>query len=466
MLKTIKKNWQEYLLIWITIISFIVLFFSSSLRHYLFHSTAYDLGIFDQATYLISQGKTAITTVQGFHIMGDHAAWIYYLLAIPYKIYPSVYWLFIIQSLALSLGVLPTYYLSVEAGLKKSQAIAMTLVYLLYPVVFNANLFDFHSEVIAVPLILSAILAARLKKLVWFCLCIILILGCKAVLSLTVMAMGIGLLLFEKRRLYGAIAIVLGVAWFIVTTKMIIPFFSGEEVAAVGRYSYLGDSVFDILKNLIFQPQLILSKVFTLDNLGYLVLLLTPIFWGLSTASLKPLFGAIPCVAINLLADYQPQKDLVHQYSLPALPFLIVGIIATLAIGKGVFKQKKYIILWSLIGFLALAKFTHFTGRYLTSVDTLQETREAVAMVKTSGGVYTTAQITPHLSNRELIKFTDQNFPNQDLEIFDYILLNIHHPGWASSNGFAQSILNKVSNNKNFKVTYEKNDVYLFEKNN
>ncbi|MFM6070752.1 MAG: DUF2079 domain-containing protein, partial [Dolichospermum sp.] len=424
---------------WMIAVSAFILFACSSLRHTLFQSTAFDLGIFDQAIYLISQGKEPITTIQGFHILGDHAAWIHYILALPYKIYPSVYWLFIIQSLALALGALPTWYLAMQAGLKESQAMAIATAYLLYPVVFNGNLFDFHPEVIAVPLLLSAVLAARLENIAWFCVCIILTLGCKAVLSLTVVAMGIGLMLFEKKRLCGLLAIILGSAWFIIATKLIIPAFSGAEAAAVGRYSYLGNSVFEIAKNLIFQPGLIFSKIFSLDNFGYLILLSAPIIWGLSTASLKPLIGAIPCVALNLIADYQAQKDLVHQYTLPALPFLILAVIASLAVGKGLLQNKRGIIIWSLITFLCLAKFTHFTGKYLESIDNLPATREAISLVKNQGSVYTTAQITPHLSNRDLIKFTNADFPNQDLNIFDYILLNVRHPGWASNQEFATS---------------------------
>lgn len=450
---------------WMIAVSAFVLFACSSLRHALFQSTAYDLGIFDQAIYLISQGKEPITTIQGFHILGDHAAWIHYILALPYKIYPSVYWLFIIQSLALALGALPTWYLAMQAGLKESQAMAIATAYLLYPVVFNGNLFDFHPEVIAVPLLLSAVLAARLENIAWFCVCIILTLGCKAVLSLTVVAMGIGLMLFEKKRLCGLLAIILGSAWFIIATKLIIPAFSGAEAAAVGRYSYLGNSVFEIAKNLIFQPGLIFSKIFSLDNFGYLILLSAPIIWGLSTASLKPLIGAIPCVALNLIADYQAQKDLVHQYTLPALPFLILAVIASLAVGKGLLQNKRGIIIWSLITFLCLAKFTHFTGKYLESIDNLPATREAISLVKNQGSVYTTAQITPHLSNRDLIKFTNADFPNQDLNIFDYILLNVRHPGWASNQEFATSLVNQLNNKPRFKLTYQQDDIYLFTKN-
>jgi uncharacterized membrane protein len=451
-------------IIWLVGISSLILLICSILRHELFSSTAFDLGIFDQAIYLISQGKEPVTTIQGFHILGDHAAWVHYLLAIPYKIYPSVYWLFIVQALALALGALPTWYLAIQAGLKESQAIAIAIAYLLYPVVFNANLFDFHPEVIAVPLLLSAILAARLGNIAWFCVYIILTLGCKAVLSLTVVAMGIWLILFEKRRLSGLLAIILGVTWFIIATKLIIPTFSGAEAAAVGRYSYLGNSVFDIAKNLVFQPGLIFSKIFSLDNFGYLLLLLSPLIWGISTASLKPLICAFPAIAINLIADYQPQKDLVHQYSLPIIPFLILAVITSLAVDKSWLKSRRAIIIWSLITFIALAKFTHFGGKYLEYIDNWQATREAIALIKTQGSVYTTAQITPHLSHRDLIKFTDINSQNQDLNNFDYILLNVRHPGWSSSPEFANTLVDNLKNNQTFNLNYQRDDVYLFVK--
>ena len=80
-----------------------VFFSFSGLRHALFKSNAYDLGIFDQAIYLISQGLTPISSLMGFHILGDHASWIFYILALPYKVYPTVYWLLLIQALAFAL---------------------------------------------------------------------------------------------------------------------------------------------------------------------------------------------------------------------------------------------------------------------------------------------------------------------------------------------------------------------------
>lgn len=454
-------------------ISALILFICSSLRHALFQSTALDLGWFDQAVYLISKGQPPIVSFSGFHILGDHAAWIFYPLSLFYCIYPDVHWLFAVQAVALALGAWPTWSLALQAGLKESLAVAMAAVYLLYPLIFNINLFDFHPEVIALPAMLGAIWAARQPSQpffgkgrlgVWFCLAIILILGCRDALSLTVAAMGFWLLVFEKRRLYGGIALFAGVAWFLIATQLIIPVFSGNQVAGVGRYSYLGNSLPSIAQNLLFKPGLVLGQVFSLTNLEYVCLLFSPVIWGLSPGRLTPLVGAIPTLAINIIADYQPQKDLIHQYSLPALPFLLLAVISTLAAGRGWFRNRRGIILWALVAFIALAKVGYFGDKYLNSLDTWQATREAVAQIPSKGSVLVPAQVAPHLTHRPVVKLTTTGSESADLSQFDYVLLNLRHPGWGSTRQVATSLWERLKKAPDFQLTYQRDDVYLFAK--
>ncbi|MBW4645082.1 MAG: DUF2079 domain-containing protein [Goleter apudmare HA4340-LM2] len=448
-------------------ISALILFISSSLRHELFNSSG-DLAFFDQGVYLISQGQLPISSVLGFHVLSDHAAWIVYFLALLYKIYPSVYWLFAVQSIALALAALPTYLLALQAGLRTSQAVAMVVVYLLYPVVFNSNLCDFHPDIIAVPALMTAVLAARSRKIIWFCVSILLVLGCKAVLSLTVVAMGVWLLCFEKRRLYGAIAIISGTAWFLIANWMIIPYF-GNEAALVNRhlyrYSYLGNSFTETWQILLSQPEIIFKNVFSPINLEYLFFLLLPVIWGLKPKYITPLIGAIPCVAMNLLADHPSQKNLVLHYSLPAIPFLTLALIASLAAGKAWIQQQRLIILWSLVGFLALGKFGFFTSRYLKDWDNWQATKEAIALIKTKDSVLTTDNITPHLTYRQLISFKYNNpLEIAQLHQFHYILLNLRYPGWAASSESYQELANHLKNQSEFQLKYQQDDVYLFIK--
>ena len=487
-----------------------ILFLCSSLRHALFQSTAFDLGIFDQAIYLISQNQTPFSSLMQMHILGDHAAVIYYPLAWLYKIYPDVHWLFLVQAVALSLGAWPSWSLARLASLNPEQSRAIAFIYLLYPVVFNINLFDFHPEVIALPALLAAILAARLNKILWFSAAILLILSCKAVLSLTVAAMGLWLLLCEKKQRCGAIALVLGVAWFVIASQKIIPFFSGSEVAGVGRYSYLGKSVLEIIINLILKPQLILGKLFSFDTFKYIFLLSLPLFWGLLPFSSKigmryllPLLPALPTLAINILSDLPFQRSLAYQYSVPIIPFLLLAVISkstpvnsaqstppyshqggklgdeNVELGlqmNSVFPWKfsqfpqfwrgmqlpKAMIIWSLIIFLFLGEYKDFF-LYLNRLDTWQATREAIAQIQPQSSILTDNRLAPHFAHRPIVKLLSQISPQTDLAEFKYILLNQRHP-WPDTEKIGNNLATQLQNTPQFQLTYQKNQVLLFKR--
>jgi uncharacterized membrane protein len=447
-------------------ISALILFFCSSLRHFLFQSTAWDLGIFDQAIYLISRGKAPISSFLDFHILGDHAALIFYLLAWFYKIYPDVSWLLAIQALALAIGALPTWQISRQAGLKETQATAMVVVYLLYPLIFNINLFDFHPDAIALPAFLWAILAAQTDCLWGFCLALIVILSCKCVFALAVAAMGVWLLC-EKRSLYGSIALIVGVAWFLVATSALVPLF-GDRKASVerhlARYTYLGTSFLEIVQNITLKPWLLFSAIFTRSNLEYITWLLLPVIWGVSPQHLTPLIGAIPALAMNLLSTSPTQKDLIHQYSLPIFPFLLLVTITTLADGKAWLRTQRGIVIWSLISFLALAKFGYFGTKYLKSLGTWQATRDAIAKINDSGSILTSAQIAPHLTHRPIVELAIKGSESTDLTKFDYVLLDSRHPGWESSTSVVNRLVSRLKITSSFQLIYKRDDVFLFKK--
>jgi uncharacterized membrane protein len=346
------------------------------------------------------------------------------------------------------------------AGLKPALARAMVGIYLLYPLLFNVNLFDFHPETIALPLFLAAVLAVQRQRLGWFCLCLVLISGCKAVLSLTIVGLGAWLLV-EKRYRYGWIALGFGLVWLWMTSQVIIPHFSGAEAAAVRRYAYLGSSVIEIAQNLLLKPWLLLGRVFSFETLGYLLLLLAPVVWCLSPRRLTPLIAAVPALVLNILADGSPQRDLVHQYALPIFPFLLLAVVDSLASGKTILQRPHWILLWSAIGFIALAKYGYFGSLYLNSLDTWRETRSAIALVKTADPVLTTHSIATHLAHRQVIKFTQTDQP-PDLSRFGYVLLNLKHPGWRSTPEFAAQLQQQLTQDPNFVQVYQQQQVYLF----
>jgi uncharacterized membrane protein len=454
----------------IVFISTLVLFFFSSLRHALFQSGVWDLGFFDQGVYLISQGLFPISSFTNFHVLGDHAAFILYPLSIFYKIYPDVHWLLLIQAIALSLGAIPVLGLSRQQGLTNTQRYLALLIYLLSPLTFNANLFDFHPDVIAVPFLLWAILWSRLGRVLPFCFALLIILSCKSVFALTVIAMGIWLTLFEGRKLMGTIAIVAGTLWFVIAAQIVIPMIGGEGASTIrhiGRYASLGSSYSDIFVNFFLKPNLIFGKIFSIDSLVYFLLLFLPFIWCLVSkriSLLTPLIGALPTIAMSLLSDDPAQRYLANQYPLPILPFLMTIAISSLSL---INHQKlwyfRLIAFWAALAFVTMSRLNLFTGEYLASLDTWQANNDAIALVNTQGSILTTYEISSHVTHRFEVKSTDINNP-QSIEKFDYILLNTRHSGFGSSREYLQSLVNQAKKMSNSKLAYHKDDVYLFVK--
>ncbi len=352
-----------------------------------------------------------------------------------------------------------------QAGLREPHVRAIGLMYLLYPLVFNLNLFDFHPEVIALPLLLTAIWAARGRRLVGFTVCTFFCLGCRDALSITIAAMGIWLILLEKRRVYGAIALVLGVAWLLIATQWLIPHFRPAGVESVARYAYLGSSVPEIVLNLVLKPQLILGRIFSIESLFYIFLLLLPVGWCLSWQHLIYLLPALPTLIINLLSEISLQRDLLHQYSLPVIPFLVVCAIAALKAETAWIAKPRWIMLWSIVSFIALAKYGFFTGKYLTRLASLPALEGAIAQVQsTPDPVLTTSYFVPHLSHRSRLEYTKTFAPLPSLKPYKYILLNLQDPGWGSTPELAQQVFDRAQSDPQFQLAWVRDRIYLFQR--
>ena len=75
----------------------------SAFRRYVYQSTAFDLGIYDQVAWLISRGLEAKSTLLDLHHLGNHGAYLFYFVGFFYWMVPSINWLLASQAFSLSL---------------------------------------------------------------------------------------------------------------------------------------------------------------------------------------------------------------------------------------------------------------------------------------------------------------------------------------------------------------------------
>ncbi|MGM3307282.1 DUF2079 domain-containing protein [Anabaena sp. WFMT] len=460
---------------WMIGISALVLFSASSLRHFMFQSTALDLAVFDQWVYLVSQNLPPISSFFGFHIVGDHAAFILYFIALLYKIYPDIHWLFAVQAIALALGALPIYLLSLKIGLSIAYARAIAISYLLYPALFNINLYtDFRPEAIAVPSLLWAMSAGISSKTSQLILAVALALMCKDTLSLTVIALGLWFWFIQKQRDYGIGCMVAGAVWYLLTIGYLVPMLRGGQAGGVVFFNSLGHSPSEIILNIFTNPSLIINKFFLPDTLFYYFLLVLPVILGLHWRQVMMIVPALPMLLLNIISDYSAQRDLIHHYSLPIFPFIIVWLLYSIRQYQNEQKRRwlkpSVLMIWAIASFLVLGKYDFFVTRYLTNLPNFHSLQTAVSLVKTQGSLLTTPKIAPHLSHRPIIKLTDklsninwESSQNKSI-YFEYVLLYLMDINTKNSPELT-NLVNQFINNPEFKLEYHNKDVYLFTKN-
>lgn len=454
---------------WMVLVASLAYFSASAFRHYVLRSGAFDLGFFDQAVWLISQGQTPISSLRDIHVLADHASLILYPVAALYLLWPDPHMLLAIQAVVLALGAIPIQRLALGAGLSPRQALAMAGAYLMYPFVLTANLFDFHPETIAMPAILMAILAAKENRRVQFCFWIAVVLASKEVLALVVAMMGVWLLLAERRRFFGIVSLLAGACWFVIALKVIIPYFGeGRHPSGMNYYAYLGTSIGQIIKSMITQPQLVLSRFFSAEGIKYLVFLIGPAIWGLHPRALAPLIVCLPVIMMNVLSANPMLRSPFHQYSVPMVPFFFMAMILAVGMGVSWLRQPRYIVGWAvmlLVGGLGMR-----LGRIDTSQsaqwEAIQHTRDAIDRVPANATLLTTFESFPHVSRRSLVHYVGGHELSDHLPLpeYDAILLNIDHRSINYFQSWAEGAIQALRQNPDFKLVYEMPDVVLFVK--
>ena len=409
----------------------------AALRHGLLQSTAFDLGIYDQVAWQISRGLEARSTLLGLHHMGNHGAWAFYLLGIPYRLLASVHWLFLAQAFGLIATAIPLWRLAHQAGLSTSSRWFVCLLWWLQPLVFNNNIWDFHPETMAMPLLAQAVLEARRGRAWAWWLCLVLLLGCRDGLTLVVIGLGLWQCCQRQWR-WGLATVALGTGWLLLLSEWLYPLLNdGQGPGALARFAPLGNSIGEILLNLLRNP-LGIAALLDLREVGFfLVLLLLPLAWLWSWQSSPILLAGLPLLAVNLLSNVEAQRDLLHHYNLPLAVLLVIAAIDGIASRPGLrrlLQTKRLMALaWLGLCWALLAKPGYFGSLYLSRLAVLVEHHQVLQSIPAGAAIAAPSHLAPHLSHRPTVELLRSPPGEAELRRWDHALLNPGDPGWGSS---------------------------------
>lgn len=300
--------------------------------HASYSTQAFDFGIFDQGLWLLSRFDDPFITLRGLNLFGDHSSLIMIPMAPLYWVWDDARALLLFTVAALAAGGPLIYAIGRRLDLPGSVAAALAIGYLLYPAVTWATWWNFHPELMAIPLLLASFLLAtqRRPKLSAAVLLVVLLVKEDAALVVVPMALWLGFARVWSRR-QGLLVAAAGVAFFAVDVAAILPSFTptGELVYA-GRYARFGDTLPEALLGMIVHPATTLGVLFSGRSLVYLARMLLP----LPTCLLRPSFLLVgaPVTAANLLSGQLGQQDIKFQYS--AYLTAVVAIAAVLGAAR------------------------------------------------------------------------------------------------------------------------------------
>jgi uncharacterized membrane protein len=398
----------------------------------LFHSSAWDLGLFNQAFASTVHGTGFFTySIEPFtnpsgSFFGVHFSPILLAILPLYALYPSVATLLAVQALALGIGAVPIYRLSRLVLGNVGSSVAIALSYLLYFPMQAANLFDFHVESFIVAPLLFSMYYLNVRKWKKFSLSIIVALSTVEYASFLVAAVGFAYLLLniegaswalkakrfrDHRLLVPAMLTVVSVAWFILARQVMTTFNPAPPVAFEGanNWSLVGaGSIAQIpIYAVLYPANALRALMFNLPlKLEYVGLLFVPV---LLVPLLRPrtLIAAIPWVAFAFLSNYGPYYQLGNQYVLFVVPGMFWALILALQRLRSVKLGDKMTILSrnlprillasSMVGFILFASFS-YPDALSSSMPHSTYLNEIIGIVPSGASVLTQNNLFPHFS--------------------------------------------------------------------
>jgi len=426
-----KKEWL--VILFPVSIYFFVFSYLSLFRHWSLNSSYLDLGLESQALWNTSQGRFFETSFGSsgelISSLSYHFTPIILPLALIYRLLPFPETLLIFQTLVLSSGAIPLYWIAKR--ILKSQILSffLGLSYLLYPSLEYSNLFDFHYVTLATTFLLFCFYFLNERRWLWFTLFLILSVSTKENMAIVAALFGIYLYfsLREKRR--GVAVLLISLIYFIFSVFYMMPLLGGS-LGAVGRYSTLTSD-----------PIRALFLLFDLDKIKYIFHLLVSVGF-LPLLSPGALFLGSSEIFLNLLSDYNPQWQVKFHYTAAITPFVLVAAIfgtyrlidtlrnttllhSNVVINRG--QRLNYLISFYLL-FIALVwnvlhspspLFYKFDRSKYTETKETRKVREILKTIPSGVSVSAMNNLGSHLINRRFLYLFPIKFLEADLVILD-----------------------------------------------
>lgn len=431
-LSSIRLNRKLYLIIFIYTLVFSII---TILRNYMFLTSGFDLGIFNQAfwTTLFEHKLFYETGNLSFNpgglFFGAHFSPILFLLLPFYAIYPGVEVFIVIQAIVLALGAVPVYWMARD-HLGKDFATKAAMLYLFYPPLHYLTMTVFQLEALLPTLFLFSVY--YLEKEQWKGYFLFLCLSMLTIEFVPIFTFFIGLygLVLWKRGIFknSKLALKCVILTFIISVLMFFlaleakVYFNSYVSPIPSQFSHWSNPT-DVINALVYQW---LRKVY------YWLGLFVP-FLFLPFLSLEVLIMVVPWMVASSITKAGPYYNIYYKYTGFVIPFIFVALlkalrkVTTTSNSIDLHRMKKVLLLLfvSMLAFnlfLPVAPFAPWSYQLPISSEHTELLRRVLALVPSNASILTQNDIFPHVSSRGEAYMYFPSYRNVSVE---YILVDL-----------------------------------------
>jgi uncharacterized membrane protein len=359
--------------------------------------SGYDLGISDQAIWLMSHFKNPVSTSHAYaftSLFADHVEIIYALLSPLYWFQNDVRLLLLLQAFAVTFSAIPLFLLAKEKKIHTWICYALLISFLLFYGIQNALWADVHSLAFAAALIPWHIYMLEKKNTKWTWITFVLLLTCKEDIALITLLINFVYFVTNKQKIH-LILMLLSVFYLVLLFGIYYPYFTPNGY----RFAH-GESLVSRLQ---------LSDMYNTPEKK------SVLFYSFAW------FGGIPLItplyllpALTDLAHYfvigkyvtSAQGMFLH-YRVTLASLLLWPTIYAIAKYKRL--NTKYVALYILFFALLFQYQLHLPLSYLTKQwfwtqsQGVKNIESLLPLLPADAAVVSQVNITPHINHREIV---------------------------------------------------------------
>ncbi len=305
-----------------------------------------DSAMYEEHLWNLWHGKGFRSYLDQGLFLGEHIQVIHVLLLPLHLLWPSHLLMELCESTALALGAIPVFRMARRSTGSDRAALLMSAAYLLYfPLHFldiEVDLKTFRPESFCVPFFLFAFDALEEKRLRRALILLAIALSAKEDYSIIIAPLGVwiaaatwwragkvgqrlsafGFRLSADKRAFGigcGLA-VFGVAYLLLATRVVIPWFrGGAELHYVKYFSKFGNTMGEVAWNMLTNPSLLFGELLTGRTALYALSMLLPVGF---VALLSPGRLAVGLPLFGILCLNELAADPRHHFHAPLVPVL------------------------------------------------------------------------------------------------------------------------------------------------